>query len=376
MASRAPSDRRARGARPAPGEARRAWYAAGLAGAALLVWLGGCRADDLLNPRVPDVGAEGPLPQSAERLEFAKQPEDIPLGGTLAPIEVVARDEDGRVATGFHGIVSVAVEDGPDGVTLRGTTGRPAVAGVAAFTNLTLDRQGRFRLEASAAGVRGAVSESFDVSPPPGRPARLVQHNGDSQTDTINATLGEPYVVRVLDERNNPVSGVTIRWLVESGGGGVAPQSSMTNGAGEASTRHTLGGEVGAQRVQAIVQENGEIRLAFTAAAVHGAPASLTYAQQPSDTEEDERIRPPVVVAALDRLGNRATRSNAEVSMSLVVLSGPPSARLRGGAERRLENGVAIFESLRIDRSGSAFLLRARAGGLTIDSQPFRVHDD
>lgn len=382
MASRAPSDSTRWRAGRARGEARRAryrsryhWHAAGLAAAGLLLGLGGCRVDDLVNPHVPDVGTETPLPGSAERLEFSRQPDDIRVGDVFAPIEVVARDEDGRVATDFTGMISVTIDESDGDATLRGTTGRPAVGGVAVFANLSLDRPGRFRLAATAHGVSGAVSESFDVRGAGGRPVRLDLAGGESQTDTINATLGTPYVVRVLDDAGAPVPGVTIRWHVESGGGTITPESAVTDDAGRASARHTLGGSAGDQRVDAAVQGDGALRATFVTTAVHGAPASLRFTQQPSDTEEDERIRPPVSVTALDRLGNLTTRSNAEVKVALVVFSSRGDARLRGGTDRRLRNGTAVFEDLRVDREG-VFQLRARLGDVTAESGIFRVFDD
>lgn len=375
MGFRAPSDSLRRRAPAARRAARRRWLAVGGVGAALLLWLGGCRADDLLNPQVPDVGAEDPLPGGAERLEFMTQPADVTLGGALGPIQVVARDEDGRVATDYAGIISLDLDAERGEATLRGTTGRPAVAGIAVFSNLSLDAPGRFRLEASAHGLRRALSESFDVRAPPGRPVHVDRVSGHSQTDTINSTLGDLYVVRLLDDGNAPIPGVTVRWRVESGGGAVTPELQVTNDAGQASARHTLGRDIGEQRVDAIVQGDTELRVTFVATAVHGAPASLQFTQQPSDTEEDERIRPPVAVTAIDRLGNRTTRSSAEVSVSLLVFGGSRSARLRGGRERRLENGTAVFSDLRVDREG-VFQLRAQLGGLSVESGLFRVFDD
>jgi hypothetical protein len=97
---------------------------------------------------------------------------------------------------------------------------------------------------------------------------------------------------------------------------------------------------------------------------------------QPSDVDEDDRIRPPVEVTVYDRLGNVATGARGEIHMSLVLFTGSPFARLRGGTDRQPSNGVAVFDNLRVDRSGSGFRLRAHLGGIAIDSGPFTVRDD
>ena len=219
------------------------------------------------------------------------------------------------------------------------------------------------------------MSESFDVQGRNGRPARLDLVSGASQVDTINATLGTPYVVRLLDDGGDPVPGATVLWQVTSGGGTISPPTSVTDAAGRASARHTLGRDLGDQRVDAIVQAQGELRATFVTSVVHGAPASLLFTQQPVDTPEDERIQPAVGVTAIDRLGNRTTRSTAEVSISLVTLSGRREGRLRGETKRRLSNGTAVFDNLRIDRRGD-FQLRAHLGSLTAESATFRVFDD
>jgi hypothetical protein len=62
--------------------------------------------------------------------------------------------------------------------------------------------------------------------------------------------------------------------------------------------------------------------------------------------------------------------------MSLVLFSGSLFARLRGGTERRPDDGVAVFDDLRIDRSGSGFRLRAHLRAIAVDSDPFTVRDD
>jgi hypothetical protein len=370
MDSHAPSERRAA---PAATYAAR-WLTAP---AVVALWVAGCRMGDLLSPGTP-ANVSGNPSAPADRLAFVRQP-----GGAMAlapidpPIEVAALDDEGRPATGFTGAITLTLDENPGNARLTGTTTVRARAGVATFSDVALDRAGEgYRLAASTADASSARSEPFDVRSPPGVPARLVQVDGDGQRDSISAPLGTAYVVRVVDGAGAPVAGVTIRWEADPGSGVIVPGVTITDAAGEATARHTLGPAAGTQRVQAWVHGAAGLRVTFTATATHGAPVRLAFTVQPSDVEEDERIRPAVEVTIYDRLGNVATGVRDEVRMSLVLFSGSLFARLRGGTERRPDDGVAVFDDLRIDRSGTAFRLRAHLGGIAVDSNPFAVHDD
>ncbi|MBD6617921.1 DUF4082 domain-containing protein [Komarekiella sp. 'clone 1'] len=69
----------------------------------------------------------------------------------------------------------------------------------------------------------------------------LVKVSGDNQIGTTGSALPNPLVVRVVNAQNNPQSGVTVNFVVSSGGGSVSPVSVVTNGSGQASTTLTLG---------------------------------------------------------------------------------------------------------------------------------------
>lgn len=126
---------------------------------ALLVLLAGCGGDDRTGGLTdPDVG-----PPAA--LAFAAVPGEAPVGDPLAPpVEVEVRDAEGRTVLDATREVTLSLEANPSGATLGGTTTVSAVDGVATFDDLTLDRVGEgFTLSASADGLEGAGSGSFDV---------------------------------------------------------------------------------------------------------------------------------------------------------------------------------------------------------------------
>lgn len=87
--------------------------------------------------------------------------------------------------------------------------------------------------------------------------------SGDGQSHTVAEALANPLVVQVL-QGGSPVSGVTITWSVQSGGGSVDPGSATTGGDGRASTAWTLGPNPGANTARA------------SASGVTGSPKTFT----------------------------------------------------------------------------------------------------
>ena len=96
----------------------------------------------------------------------ANPPAILLLNGDFS-VEVTARDEQGRTATGFSGVVTVALQ-GP--ILLGGLSGQAnvtAVNGVATFTNLRVTGLCvQCSLVASASGLSSATSSPFNVIAP------------------------------------------------------------------------------------------------------------------------------------------------------------------------------------------------------------------
>jgi hypothetical protein len=190
------------------------------------------------------------------------------------------------------------------------------------------------------------MSAAFAVTAGP--PAAILIASGDAQSDSVGSTLA-PYRVRIADSRGNPVSGVTIRWVAQSGGTSAA--TSQTDAQGLASTVHTLGTTAGPQSVTASVSGIAGLTVTFTATAVPASVASLAFLQQPNDARIGRTID-PVRVAATDQFGNRATNFTGPMQMSIVPGTGTVGATLSGTLSVEAVSGVASFIDLRINLPG------------------------
>ena len=103
----------------------------------------------------------------ATQLAFTVSPANTVAGVSVSPAIVVqARTAAGALAASFTGNVTLAIGTNPGGATPGGTLTVAAVAGVATFSNISLDKVGvGYTLVASAAGLTGATSATFNISP-------------------------------------------------------------------------------------------------------------------------------------------------------------------------------------------------------------------
>ena len=81
-------------------------------------------------------------------------------------------------------------------------------------------------------------------------PARMDVVSGNGQTADPGAELAQPLVVRVVDDKDRPVRGQIVNFVVTEGGGSVFAGAALTNADGEARERWRLGTSPG-QTVEA-----------------------------------------------------------------------------------------------------------------------------
>lgn len=96
-------------------------------------------------------------------------------------------------------------------------------------------------------------------------PTGLRAVSGDRQEAEAGATLPDPLVVKATDAGQRPVQGARIVFRFDGAvGGDVAPDTALTNTAGEAAAQIRLGTASGAQLVEAAVIEGpAEIMVTF-----------------------------------------------------------------------------------------------------------------
>ncbi len=314
-----------------------------------------------LPPATSSAFAITPAPPAG--LRFLQQPSDVGAGvGMMPAVQVEVVDAFGNRTTNARTRVAVALGANPSGGTLSGTAARSAIAAVATFTGLKVDKAGSgYALSATAEGLAAATSTAFRVGP--GAARRLA-----FAPPPAGATAGTPFpvAVQVQDAYGNLVTTAT---------------SQVTLGFGSNPTRATLSGGGSVNAVAGVATfaaaiaraGSGYTLRAATAglssayspafAVAPGPAARLAFVTQPAGATAGAAITPAVRVAVQDACGNTVTTAQTKITMGFGA--NPVGGTLSGALSALAANGVATLANLKVDKAGTGYTLRATGGGLT-----------
>src|SRR5437667_1790187 len=171
---------------------------------------------------------------AATQLGFSVQPSNTVAGAGITPaVQVTALDGQGNTATGFTSNVTVALGASPGGGTLSGTTTVAAVAGVATFPGVSINKVGTgYTLTASATGATGTTSAAFTIAP--GAASHLVFSVQPSAT-TAGAAITPAVQLTAEDAQGNTATQFTGNVTVALGTnlrGGARPGTTTSAAAG------------------------------------------------------------------------------------------------------------------------------------------------
>jgi hypothetical protein len=177
-----------------------------------------------------------------------------------------------------------------------------------------------------AIALLATVEAGCDHGPKVG-PPQQVTRIGDDQSADAGAALPNPPNVVVVDANAHGVPGVTVNFVVTSGGGSVQNATATTDKTGTASAGvWTLGTVAGPQSLTASASEIPGFPVKFTALATAGPTESLTkVGAEPVASAAGGNIDSIVVLAA-DQFGNPV--ANQAVTFSVTAGGGsvsPPS---------------------------------------------------
>lgn len=312
---------------------------------------------------------------SATQLVFTQQPTTDTAGQFLTPaVKVEAQDAAGNTVTGFTGSITVSIAVNPGGGILSGTKSISAVAGVATFGNLSIDKAGTgYRLQAAAGSLKD-TSQAFSVL---AGTATKLAFTQQPTTTTSGVSISPSVKVTAQDALGNTVSSFT---------GNVAV--AITSGTGTAGA--TLSGTLTLAAINGVatfsnlsidkagtgytLRATAAGLTAATSAAFNintGAATQLAFTTQPVTTVAGATI-PTVRVTARDAAGNPVPGYTGNVTMA--IGTDPGNGTLSGTTVVTAVSGVATFSNLSINRTGIGYTLKASATGLTTAfSAPFDI---
>ena len=168
-----------------------------------------CKLDKLFGPTTPP----------ATKVVFQVQPQSALAGVQFAsPVKVYVSDALGDTVTDATNLITIAItpSTGTTGAILNGTTTVAAVAGVATFPNLSVDRAGTgYTLTATAAPLTPAVSSAFAVAVPP---TILLTPSSRTFTATVGGGNPAPQTVAVTNSGGSTLSGLAIGTITYGAG--------------------------------------------------------------------------------------------------------------------------------------------------------------
>jgi alpha-tubulin suppressor-like RCC1 family protein len=159
-------------------------------------------------------------PGVSPRLVFVSQPSDAIAGVALSPaVRVAIRDESGNTVTDATDPVTLELASNPGNASLQGTVTVNAVAGIATFSDLVIERAAAGYVLRARRGADLASSADFAIAP---AAAVEIVFALEPTASEGAAPINPAAEVAVQDEFGNPVSGatnVTVALSTITGGG-------------------------------------------------------------------------------------------------------------------------------------------------------------
>ena len=297
-------------------------------------------------------------PLAATRL-MVLDPSTTVLPASPFDLDVLATDPNGNIDPNYTGNVTLALTGNSSGATLSGTLTVAAVAGVAEFQSLEIDKPASgYTFRATSAGLTGSSFSPFDVTKD-----QLVVTTQVPTDVTAGSDLG--FVVSAEDGSGNvdtSFSGDVTAALVNFGAGSPALGGTLTVTAvkGVAAFSGLKLNESGTYALSVTGNDLGDTRtdvfnvnaLAATQLVVTTQPPSAVTTGVPFEIE----------IAAEDPYGNVDPTFSGNAT--LVLANNPGGGALGGTTTVAAVNGVAAFPGLTVSKPDSGYTLLATCSGL------------
>jgi hypothetical protein len=191
---------------------------------------------------------------AASEMSVFTQPSTTTAGTAISPAPSVEVTDGTNPVSGVEVTVILSSNDFTGSSTITVPTDG---SGIAEFPNLVIEIASTgytLTFDADAAGVANVDSGPFEVTA--AAASALNRVSGSEQSAQINQTLSEPFVVEVVDDFGNPVSGETVSFTIvttptDAGGQSLSAASVNTDATGQAESTLTLGDKVGTYGVDA-----------------------------------------------------------------------------------------------------------------------------
>ncbi|MCX5761833.1 MAG: hypothetical protein NTW72_10095, partial [Gemmatimonadetes bacterium] len=273
------------------------------------------------------------------------------------------QDAQGNTVTSSSASITLAITT-PGAATLTCTNSAvTASSGVATFAGCKIDKApADYTLTATATDLTSATSSTFTVASAAASTI-AIQAGGTTQSAAVRAAVSTLPSVIVKDAGGNPKPGVSVSFVVASGGGSVTGGSATTDANGIATvTSWTLGDMAGANTLTATSGTLTGSPLTFSATGTVGDASKLAFTVQPGGgaSQVAWNLQPEVT---LQDAGGNTVPSSASITLTITTPAGATLACTSNPAAA--DNGVATFAGCKINTAATGYTLTATSGALT-----------
>ena len=267
-------------------------------------------------------GCVGP----ASKLAFTQQPNSSYASGATITVKVSVEDFNGNVVTGDTSAVTLALSGGTGGAVLSGTKTVSAVAGVATFSTLSVNKVGTsYVLNATDASLTAAASSAFNITVGAAKTVTFTTQPATNSNIAAGTTM--PLVAHVVDGGGNPVPGQSITLSILNNPGSstlsVTTNPVATNASGDATFANVSLNKVGTGYT---LKATDTTTPAATPAAsnafniVAGAATKLVFTTQPTNVNAGHALN-TIAVQEEDAFGN-FVNDNGNVDFTVPACGG------------------------------------------------------
>ena len=294
------------------------------------------------------IASAGTPSNSAAKLVFLQQPQTSIINGPISTVQVAVEDSSGNIVSDDGSTVTLSLGKGLNnhriGTVLGGTLSGPAIDGIATFSTLTLNFDGKFSFVASDAKLAKALSTQFSIIP-------ILKWVQQPTLTTAGRKIAPVVTVQLVDYVGTPVlsdkTPLTLTLASGPTGGKLgATKSPVRQGI-------AIFPKLSLQKVgEYSLQANDGSAAPITSAdfgIVPGPAKKMLFATLPLSTPAGETFE--VIVQLEDAYANLATNNFTTILLTLGTK--PKGAVLGGTIMRQVSSGQAIFNDLVLTKIGS-----------------------
>ena len=308
---------------------------------------------------------------TATQLVVTSPPPASVVAGASFGFTVTVEDDNGDVVPSFNGLVNIPLGSNSGGGDVGGILTVAAVNGVAAFTGLSLDKEGVQTLEVTSNGLPSTTTGVVTVAPGP--LGQLVV----TIPPPLSTNAGEPFELGIAAEDsygNVETSFYGNITVALSANTSVALDGTTTVSASQGVANFT-GLVLDTAGTYAVKAESGGLTVTTSTFSVTAAAAArLFVTTQPPGTDTAGNAF-GLTASFTDPYGNLATTFNGSVTVMLA--NNPGVGVLSGTIAVGASQGVAAFSGLVLDTVAAGYTLTVQSGtadsGLTATTEPINI---